>query len=86
VNGRSYVESIDTRVLGGNEHVLPRESALPHGSPGLLLVAIKLRSICQFNTSPRSAAVAITRVRAGRTQAAFKRNQQNMWVKFDVPT
>lgn len=55
MNGRPYVESIDTRVLGGDEHVLPRESALPDGFSGLLLVAIKLRSICQFNTRPRSA-------------------------------
>jgi hypothetical protein len=65
VNGRFYVESIAPRVFGSNEQVLPREPALPHGSSGFFLVAVRLRSICQFNTSPRSAAVAVARVHAG---------------------
>ena len=46
MNGRLDVQSIRPRVLRSDEHVLPREPALPHRSPGLLLVAVHLRRIC----------------------------------------
>jgi hypothetical protein len=53
VNGRFYVESIAPRVLGSNEQVPPREPALPHGSSGFFLIAVRLRSICQFQYDPK---------------------------------
>jgi hypothetical protein len=46
MNGPFDVQSVQSRVLRSDEHLLPRESALPHRSPSLLLVAVQLSGIC----------------------------------------
>ncbi len=61
MNGRSYVQSIAPRVLGSDEHILPREPAFPHGSSRLRLVAVYLCSVCRYNTRPRSVVVTVAR-------------------------
>lgn len=47
VNGRFYIQSIRSRVLGSDEQVPSRESALPHGSSSLFLVSVRLSGVCE---------------------------------------
>lgn len=66
VNGRSNVQSVAPRVLGGDEHVFPRKPALPHGPSGLLLIAVHLRSICRLQDvalGQLTSRVAVARLR-----------------------
>lgn len=78
MNGRFNIQSVAPRVLGGDEHVLPRKPALPHSSSGLLLVAVHLRSVCRYNVCPRSADVAVMR-------GLLRRARQHKGREVDVP-
>lgn len=47
VNGRFNVQTIQPRVLGGDEYILPREPALPNGPPSFFLIPVRLGGVCK---------------------------------------
>ena len=45
LDGCFDVQSVEPRVLGRDENILSRETALPQGSPDLFFVAVRLSGI-----------------------------------------